>query len=266
MSHSLSADYLSRFSGLARLYGNDALPLLARAHFAVVGLGGVGTWAAEALARSGIGELTLVELDDVCVTNTNRQLHTTTHTVGQSKNQVMSERLRAINPELKVHTVHDFLTRHNLAEYLTSQQVVVDAIDSASVKAALAAFCSGHKRRLVMAGSSGGKLDPTRIQVADLGQTVSDPLLAKVRNLLYRHHNFARSANRRFRIDAVFSPEQMRYPQPDGSVCGSKSGVQEGVKLDCSGGFGSSVMVTGSFGFTAAARAIDRYLQDCRKG
>lgn len=262
----LSQDYLSRFSGIGRLYGVDAMMALASAHFVVVGLGGVGTWAAEALARTGVGELTLIELDEVCITNTNRQLHTLQTTVGRSKLQVMRERLQAINPELKINAVEDFLTKTNIGEHIgTHHQVIVDAIDSVHVKAALAAFCSAHKMRLVTCGSSGGKLNPTRIKIDDLGCTQCDPLLAKMRNLLYHSHNFAKSKKRKFRIDAVYSDEQMVYPKPDGSVCGSKQFLDNGVKLDCAGGFGSSVMVTGSFGFSAATRAVERFLQDFRR-
>src|SRR5690606_2396682 len=125
----------------------------------------------------------------------------------------------------------------------------------------LAAYCSAIKVRLVTVGSSGGKRDPGQICVGDLGRTAADPLLGKVRELLYRHHNFSRDKRRKFRMDAVYSTEQMVYPKPDGSVCQRKRALDSGVKLDCSGGFGSSVMVTGSFGFMAATRAVERYLK-----
>ena len=262
LSPTLSPEYLSRFGGIARLYGKEALQALSHAHFAVIGLGGVGTWAAEAMARSGVGELTLIELDDVCITNTNRQIHTLQSTIGQPKNQVMSERLQAINPELKLHTRHDFLTKTHVESYIGNQHhVVVDAMDSVHVKAALAAYCTRNKIRLITCGSSGGKLDPSRITCGDLGSTKSDPLLSKMRNLLYHSHNFTKTNNRRFRIDAIYSEEQMVYPKPDGSVCSRKQFLEDGVKLDCSAGVGSSVMVTGGFGFAAAKRAIDRHLK-----
>lgn len=258
----LSPDYLSRFGGIARLYGQNALTALHDAHMVVVGLGGVGTWAAEALARTGVGELTLIELDDVCVTNTNRQSHALVENIGKAKNAVVSERLQAINPEIILHPVQDFLTKTNVDSLIDERhQVVVDAIDSVAVKAALAAYCSFHKKWLIMSGASGGKRDPARVLVDDLGRTTADPMLAKVRSLLYRHYHFAKNKNRKFRIDAVYSTEQMVYPQPDGSVCMNKHTEQEGVKLDCAGGFGSAVMVTGTFGFVAANRAIERYLQ-----
>lgn len=258
----LSQNYLQRFGGITRLYGQPALEKLAVAHFTVVGLGGVGSWVAEALARSGVGKLTLIELDDICITNTNRQLHALTSTLGQQKNATLSARLKDINPELMVHACEDFLTRNNLETLINaSQDVVIDAIDSANVKAALAAHCIYHKQRLVMAGSSGGKADPSQIKVNDLGRTIADPLLGKVRNLLHRHYNFERNNKRKFRVDAVYSTEQMRYPQPDGSVCQNKKNREGGLKLDCAAGFGSSSLVTGSFGLMAANKAIERYLQ-----
>ncbi len=258
----LTPEYLYRFGGLARLYGDGALPRLASAHFAVIGLGGVGSWAAEALARSGIGRITLIELDDVCTTNSNRQLHALRSTVGQPKNRVMLHRLQDINPEINVVCIDDFLSAKNLAGYITADHdVVIDATDASATKAALVAYCSALKIRLVTVGSSGGKRDPQKIKIADLGFTENDPLIARVRHRLYTHHGFARERRRKFRVDAVFSAESMVYPKPNGEVCHSKQYVQEGMKLDCASGFGSSVMVTGSFGFAAAARAIERHLQ-----
>ncbi|MDZ7924176.1 MAG: tRNA cyclic N6-threonylcarbamoyladenosine(37) synthase TcdA [Marinagarivorans sp.] len=260
----LTETYRNRFGGIARLYGQEALEHLACAHMVVIGLGGVGSWAAEALARSGVGHLTLIELDDICVTNTNRQLHAMTSSVGQQKNAALSARLRDINPDIILHSVEDFLSVANIAKLIGPEhQVILDAIDSPHVKAPLAAFCRKLKKRLIMAGSSGGKKDPSKLQVADLGRTTADPMLAKVRTILHRDFNFARNKNRKFRIDVVFSSENIVYPQADGSVCANKQGLQDGAKLDCAGGFGSATMVTGSFGFMMAARAIERYLQDC---
>ncbi len=256
-----SASYLNRFGGIARLYGEESLLALARAHFVVIGLGGVGTWAAEALARSGVGELTLIEMDEVCVTNTNRQSHALASTLGQSKLQVIATRLSDINPEIRLNLIEDFIDRDNLRELIGKQhQVVLDCMDAAHIKAALVAYCLAIKVRLVTVGSSGGKRDPQRVQVSDLGHTQGDPMLQKIRTQLYRHHNFSRDPNRKFRVDAVHSNEQMVYPKPDGSVCQTKQHLQDGVKLDCTGGFGSSVMVTGTFGFLAATRAIERFL------
>ena len=151
--------------------------------------------------------------------------------------------------------------------------VVIDAMDSAHIKAALVAYCSAIKLRLVTVGSSGGKRNPQQVTVADLGFTEADPMLAKIRTQLYRHYGFerngrenggaksAKATRRKFRVDAVYSTEQMVYPKPDGSVCQDKQVLANGVKLDCAGGFGSAVMVTGTFGFAAAHKAIERYLQ-----
>lgn len=263
----LPQEYLQRFSGLGRLYSQQALPALFNAHFAVIGLGGVGTWVAEALARSGIGEITLIEMDDVCVTNTNRQSHALASNIGKQKIEVIAQRLRDINPLIKLNLIDDYLDKPNIREYIGKQHdVVIDAIDSAHIKAGLIAYCSAVKIRLVTIGSSGGKRDPQRVRVDDLGRTLSDPMLVKIRTQLYRHYKFSRDKNRKFRIDAVFSDEQMVYPKPDGSVCMDKQFLQEGVRLDCTGGFGSSVMVTGTFGFLAATRAIERYLNKALNG
>jgi tRNA threonylcarbamoyladenosine dehydratase len=261
MTHELSAAYQQRFGGIARLYGQSALHALAQGHFAVIGLGGVGTWTAEALARSGVGNITLIEMDEVCVTNTNRQLHALSSTIGHSKNKIIAARLREINPEINLNCIEDFLDADNMTAYIGKQyDVIIDATDGAHIKARLAAYCSALKVRLIIVGSSGGKRNPLLIEIADLARTSGDPMLAKVRTQLFRHHNFARDRNRKFSIDAVFSPEQMVYPKPDGSVCMDKQYLEDGVKLDCAGGFGSSVMVTGAFGFAAANKAIERYL------
>lgn len=252
--------HTQRFGGIARLYGSQALNKLQQAHMVVIGLGGVGSWAAEALVRSGVGELTIIELDEVCVSNTNRQSHALNSSIGQAKVDVIGRRLLDINPELRLHMVQEFLTKNNLNTLIKDQHIVIDAMDSVHTKAALAAYCSAAKIRLIIVGSSGGKSDPTKIKTADLGHTESDPMLAKLRAQLFRKHNFSRDPGRKFRIDAVFSTEQMVYPKPDGTVCMDKSVLQNGVKLDCAGGFGSSVMVTGSFGFIAATKAVERYL------
>lgn len=258
----VTESFRQRFSGIARLYGEEALERLASAHMVVAGLGGVGSWVAEALARSGVGQLTIIDLDEVCVTNSNRQIHALQGNIGHSKTAVMAERLRAINPELQVNEIDDFLDTGNITRYIQPQQhIVIDAIDAVSVKAALVAYCKARKIRLITVGSAGGKSDPCRVTVSDLGKTLSDPMLAKVRQLLYRRYNFARDSHRRFGVDAVYSSEQAVFPKPDGSVCQQKSAMADGVKLDCSAGFGSASMLTGTMGFVAAEKAIQRYLQ-----
>ncbi|SDJ59504.1 tRNA cyclic N6-threonylcarbamoyladenosine(37) synthase TcdA [Pseudomonas indica] len=255
-----------RFGGIARLYGREGLERLAAAHVAVVGIGGVGSWAAEALARSGVGEISLFDLDDVCVTNTNRQIHALEGAVGKPKVEVMAERIRAINPACAVHAVADFVTRETMAEYITEQlDCVIDCIDSVPAKAALIAWCKRRKIQIITTGGAGGQIDPTQIQVADLNKTFNDPLAARVRSTLRRDYGFSRTPGRHYSVPCVFSSEQLRYPKPDGGVCQQKSFVGEGVKLDCAGGFGAAMMVTASFGLVAAARAVDKLVAGTRR-
>lgn len=254
--------WFQRFGGIARLYGEAALLRFARAHVVVVGIGGVGTWVAEALARSGVGEISLIDMDDICITNTNRQLHALQSTIGQQKIEVMAARLLDINPELKVNAVDEFLETDNLSQLIPpTADAVIDAIDAAHVKAALISHCKRHKQIILTVGSAGGKLDPRLITSGDLSRTTNDPLLAKTRNTLRRQYNFSRNTKRVFSVEAVYSSEQMTYPSADGSTCQSKSGLEAGTRLDCSGGFGAVTMVTASFGFVAVSRTLERILQ-----
>jgi len=259
----LSENYLLRFAGVGRLYGVDKLPALAAAHFVVVGIGGVGTWVAEALARSGIGTITLIDLDDICISNTNRQLHTLNSVIGQQKTEVMAARLREINPEITVHEVMDFVSKRNVMELIKpgEHHVVIDAADSANAKSHMIAYCRRNKVQIVTVGSAGGKRDPRQITSADLRLTQNDPLLAKVRNQLRRLHNISRNPKRPMQVEAVYSEEQMLYPDGEGGVCSTKSFDGSSAKLDCSGGFGASTMITSTFGMVAASRAIERYLK-----
>ncbi|MDH1540449.1 tRNA cyclic N6-threonylcarbamoyladenosine(37) synthase TcdA [Stutzerimonas stutzeri] len=255
-----------RFGGIARLYGRLGLERLMAAHVAVVGIGGVGSWAAEALARSGVGEISLFDLDDVCITNTNRQIHALEGAVGKPKVDEMAARIRAINPACRVHAVPDFVTRDTMAEYITQDMdCVIDCIDSVLAKAALIAWCKRRKIQIIATGGAGGQIDPTQIQVADLNKTYNDPLAAKVRSTLRRDYGFSRTPGRSYSVPCVFSSEQLRYPRPDGGVCQSKSFVGEGVKLDCAGGFGAVTMVTASFGMAAAAKAVDKLVAGARR-
>ena len=255
-----------RFAGIARLYGIEGLERLRAAHVAVVGIGGVGSWAAEALARSGVGEISLFDMDDVCVSNTNRQLHALDSTIGRSKVEVMAERIRSINPDCVVHAVADFVTRDTMAECITPElDFVIDCIDSVNAKAALTSWCKRRKIQMVTTGGAGGQIDPTLIQIADLNRTFNDPLASKVRSTLRRDYGFSRTPNRHYSVPCVFSTEQLRYPKPDGSICLEKKFVGEGVKLDCAGGFGAVMMVTASFGMIAATRAVDKLVAGTRR-
>ena len=202
-------------------------------------------------------------MDDICVTNTNRQLPAMAGNIGRLKVEVMAERIRAINPACEVRPIMGFVTPDTLAEYITPDiDCVVDCIDSVASKVALIAWCRRQRIAIVTTGGAGGQIDPTQIRVADLSKTVNDPLAAKARSLLRRDHNFPRAESKRsFGVPCVYSLEQLRYPKPDGSVCQQKSFVGEGVKLDCSGGFGSVTMVTATFGMVAASRAVERLLR-----
>ena len=265
------SDYSLRFGGIARLYGLQGAKTLQKAHFCVVGIGGVGSWVAEALARNGVGNITLIDLDDICITNINRQIHALSNTIGESKVDVMAERIKQINPDCHVNVIEDFVTVDNLQSLLNIKyDYVIDAIDSVDIKTRLIAHCKRNKLPIITIGGAGGQVDPSQIAITDLSKTYQDPLLAKVKNQLRREFNFPRAdipkANKRkFSIDAVFSTEQLRYPTEIGEVCLSKPDVTEGSKgamrLDCSGGFGATTHVTASFAFFAVGRAIDKLLK-----
>ncbi|KZZ63874.1 tRNA cyclic N6-threonylcarbamoyladenosine(37) synthase TcdA, partial [Oleiphilus sp. HI0128] len=208
-------------------------------HIAVIGIGGVGSWAAEALARSGIGEVTLFDLDDICVSNINRQIHALQDTVGAMKVEAMAARMQQINPQIKVHANHTFITPANVETLLHKGfDYVFDATDSVKAKTAIIAHCSRHKIKLICSGGAGGQVDPSQIQIADLNRTIQDPLLAKIRNNLRRMHGFSRNPKRKYRIDCVYSTEQLVYAHSDGAVCHEKPAEGGPVKLDCASGFG----------------------------
>jgi len=256
------SDYQLRFGGIARLYGNSQSEALRQANFCVIGIGGVGSWVAEAIARNGVGQITLIDLDDLCVTNINRQIHALTSTVGLSKVDVMRDRIMQINPDCSVSTVEDFVTLENVRELLSNSfDYVIDAIDSVNVKSAIIAHCKRNKLPIITIGGAGGQVDPSKIATADLSQTYQDPLLAKVRNQLRREYNFSRNVKRKFSIDAVFSSEQLRYPDAEGNVCHAKQSNDGAMRLDCSGGFGAATHVTACFAFFAVAKAMDKYLK-----
>lgn len=250
----MSVDYERRFGGVARLYGAEGAQRLRQAHVCVVGIGGVGSWVVEAFARSGVGRISLIDLDMVSESNTNRQIHALGDVYGKAKVEAMAERVRAINPDCTVTCIEEFITPENVAEILTEKySLVVDAIDQVRAKAAMIAFCRQNETPIVVAGAAGGQIDPTQIRVADLSQTIQDPLLAKVRSLLRREYGFQRDGRKKFGVSAVFSTEPLRYPAKDAS-CEADHGSSG---LNCSG-FGSSVCVTSVFGMAAAAQAINQ--------
>ncbi len=264
--HMNESTYSKRFAGIARLYGTDALPILQAMHVCVVGLGGVGSWAVEALARSGVGTLTLIDFDTVAESNTNRQLHALTETLGEKKHAVLARRIHGINPECTVHIIDDFINMETLKEYLSPTRgysYVIDAIDSITFKAAMVYSCKRSKIPVISTGGAGGLTDPTAITIRDLSRTEHDPLAAKVRSMLRDKYNWTRNPRRYFGVECVYSTQQQAYPKADGSVGLEKPGIH-GVHLDCHMGYGSASFVTGAFGFAAAARVIERHLQQQR--
>ena len=246
-----------RFGGIRRLYSKEGLERLRRAHVCVVGIGGVGSWAVESLARSGVGRLTLVDMDDVCVSNVNRQIHALDGELKKTKVAVMAHRARAINPEIDVQPVEAFLTRHNAGSLLDADyDHVFDAIDSPREKCLMIAACRDRGIPIITAGGAGGRRDPTRIRVRDLARSEGDRLLQSVRKSLRADHGFPRGG-KKFGVESVFSSERPVYPQSDGSVCEAREADSD-LRLDCRSGFGTATFVTGTFGFVAAARIIDR--------
>ncbi len=254
-------EYEQRFGGIQRLYGLKPAEILRNAHVCVIGIGGVGSWAAEGLARSGIGRITLIDHDDIAPSNINRQLHSLSSTLEQSKVAVMGERIKQINPACQCHIIDDFISHANLQKHLENgYDFVIDAIDSIKFKSAIIYYCKRNKIPIITTGGAGGLTDPTQINVADLSKTWNDPLAAKVRSQLRYEYHFSKNPKRSFGIPCVFSTEQQRYPKEDGSVDYAKPGVK-GVHLDCAMGFGSSACVTAPFGFIAAAKAIEKIIK-----
>ncbi len=258
MSEELSSEYLDRFSGLARLYGAGALAKLRRARVAVIGTGGVGSWTAEALARSGVGHIALIDPDEVCVTNTNRQLPALDGEFGRPKIAVIAERLRRIQPGIGVVEISAFFTAAKAADLLDAgYDAVVDGIDDVKLKALLVAACRERGLPLVVSGGAGGKRDPASVRTDDLAFATNDRLLRLVRKELRRHHGYPHESTKApFGARAVFSVENARYPWSDGSV---REEPEPGshLRLNCESGFGSATPVTGAFGFAAAAEAVE---------
>ena len=250
------SDYEIRFGGVARLYGIEGLKRLQQAHVCVVGLGGVGSWAAEALARSGVGKLFLVDQDEVCVSNINRQLPALTGTVGRPKTDVIAERVKAIAPKCRVLSIQEFFTAQTVETILASAyDYVVDAIDGVTNKALLIASCKARGLPVVTAGGAGGRRDPTTIRVADLAESNHDRLLQQVRRKLRDEHGFSRDPKVKFGVTCVFSPEPQMFPHDDGTVCAEREAGSD-TKLDCNSGFGTAAFVTGAFGLAAASVAV----------
>lgn len=263
MQDVIDIDFERRFGGIARLYGAAGLERFKQAHVCVIGVGGVGSWVVEALARSAIGSITMIDLDNVAESNINRQIQANTDTVGKAKVTALAERIALINPYCKVNEVEDFVTPDNLDAMLGQPgfDYVIDAIDNVKAKTALIAYCRQHAIPLITIGAAGGQTDPGKIEIRDLSRTEQEPLLALVRKRLRQNHGFPRGAKSKFGIDAVFSMEVLSMPET-AEACeisaDASTNTSAGVTgLNCAG-FGSSIVVTASFGLMAAAQVLRR--------
>jgi len=249
----LDPDLERRFGGLRRLYGDAAYARLRAARVAVVGLGGVGSWAVEALARSGVAELTLIDLDHVAESNINRQVQATGTTLGQAKALALGERVADIHPGCRVHAIEEFVDETNWPALLPHPvDALIDACDQVRAKAALAAWAIANHVPFVTVGAAGGKHRAQAVEVGDLTAVTHDPLLASLRQRLRKGHGAAR--NGAIGVQCVFSRETVTAPAGECDVDGS---------LNCHG-YGSSVAVTATFGMVAASVAIDALLRGAK--
>jgi tRNA A37 threonylcarbamoyladenosine dehydratase len=270
-----------RFGGLSRLYGPQALVRLRGAHVAVVGLGGVGSWAVEALARSGIGALTLIDLDHIAESNVNRQIHALTDTLGQSKVEAMAIRIGAINPECVVTRVDDFVSPDNVGQVLNGDYAaILDCTDQVAAKIAMVLHARVRATPLLLCGGAGGKTDPLRLRTGDLSEAINDALLSKLRSRLRREHGFSRPAHQAGRasprvpkmgVSALWFDQPPIPPLVSTQTCDENDGRGPRIPspaprgLSCAG-YGSVVTVTAAMGLAAANEAIKRMFAVPEKG
>jgi tRNA A37 threonylcarbamoyladenosine dehydratase len=252
------SDYETRFGAIGRLYGRSGLDRIRAGHVCVVGLGGVGSWVVEALARSGIGALTLVDMDEVCLSNVNRQIHALDDTVGRPKAAVLAERVAKIAPDCRVTVEAVFFTEGTAERLLAPDyDYVVDAIDATKHKCRLIAEARRRGLRIITCGGAGGCIDPSRVKIGDLARTINDPLLLQVRKRLRREYGFPKLSRQKFKVDCVYSDELPVYPRADGSVSRERESGED-YRLNCDAGFGSASFLTGTVGFFLASRVIQQ--------
>ena len=254
----MNDDYAQRFGGMGRLYGRAGMDRLRAAHVAVIGVGGVGSWTVEALVRSGIGRMTLIDMDDVCLTNTNRQLPALTNTLGRPKVEVLAERARLIHPACEVHAVAEFLTEATAERLLAgTYDFVVDAVDRVATKALIIARCRDARTPVITVGGAGGRRDATAVRCADLAKSGGDELLRLVRRELRRNYGFPSGEGACFDVPCIYSAEPRVFPWSDG-ICRAEAEPDGSLKMDCASGFGAATHVTGTFGFAAAGEIVRR--------
>ncbi|WFB35052.1 tRNA threonylcarbamoyladenosine dehydratase [Kiritimatiellota bacterium B12222] len=251
-----------QFGGTERLYGKAASLKLRQSRVAIIGIGGVGSWTAEALARIGVGQLILVDMDEICSSNLNRQVHATEGSVGIPKTEAMRKRIGSISSATQVEEGFYFFNEKNADTFFsTAPDVVIDCIDSIPHKCLLISQCKQRGVPVVTVGGAGGRRDPSQIQRVDLSRTHGDALLHRVRKKLRQKFDFPRNTKKKWGIPAVFSAELVHYPQSDGSVCAQRE-ADSNLRLDCESGYGTAGFVTGTFGFMAAASAVDVLVMD----
>lgn len=257
-SATLSQTIIDRFGGIARLYGTAALEKFTRSHVTVIGIGGVGSWAVESLARSGIGKITMVDLDELCVTNINRQLHAMDGEIGKQKTDAMAERIKLINPECEVICEQTFYNEKTADRLLAGKiDFVIDAIDLTMQKAHLIFECKKRNISIVCCGSAGGKMDLSTIKVADLSKVINDSLIHKVRTRLRTKFGFPKATNTfapPFDVDTIYFDEPALLPE--NTNCDTEPSNNSSMRLNCSSGFGSITHMTASLGLLAAQRAL----------
>ncbi len=255
----MQQDFNRRFAGVKKLYGEKGLSKINQSHIVVIGVGGVGSWVAEALARNAIGKITMIDMDVVAESNINRQLPALSSTIGQNKIDVMAERISEINSECTVIKIDDFLTKENIADLIAPEcSYVIDCMDDSRVKAALLYWCKRQKIKIITLGGAGGQIDPSLIKISDLSRTKHDPLLSKTRKILRQNYGYSHNIKRRFSIPCVYSTEHLTYPSDNGEVSSKKPDGEQQSDLTCSGGIGSSMMVTATFGFIATAYVLKK--------
>ena len=252
----MDSAHLERFAGIGRLYGRAGMERLAGASFLVVGLGGVGSWTAEALARSGVGHLALVDGDSVCVSNTNRQLHAVVGNVGKAKTTAVAERARAIHPAIRVTEHARVLSRVNPHEVLADfSGVVIDAMDALSPKCGLIAEAVNRKLPVVTVGGCAGRMDGTRLKITDLRDSRDDPLMMLVRKRLRQNFDFPRGKTP-FGVSSVWSDEPFTQPTDCEGLPGGELPEGEDLRPNCEWGYGTAAHVAGAFGLAAAGEAL----------